>query len=594
MHIIARLKPGVTPEQATIDATQAFRRGWDAARVDQPQLTPSTEAKPVVAVSAVRPGAGPDPSLESRTAFWVLIVALVVLVIAVANVANLLVARALRRQRETAMRLALGAGTGRLVAQAVVESLLLAALGAGAALLVSRWTSAGVLTLLGAAPAGLHRELVDWRSIGATFGVSLLCGAAIGVIPTLLLRRGDLSRSLRGGSRGGAVDGRRVRGALLVVQGTLSTVLLIGAVLFVRSLDRVRAMPMGYDAERVLIFNRVLRGPFPGVDAIKAITATLVAEAQSLPQVESAAWVVSAPFISTSDVPVFVAGVDSTGYLGRFYYQVSTPDYFRTMGTRILRGRAIDASDRMGAPDVAVVSESMANALWPGRDALGQCFRMRADTMPCITIVGVAEDMVQRELSGARFHYYLALDQSTRQFGNAMVVRVRGDALAEAEGIRRALQRVLPANAYLTVRPLGTLVSDAQRSWRLGATMFGAFGVLALLVAAVGLYGVIGYDVAQRMHELGVRVALGAQRGDIVRIVVAKGVRFVGVGVLGGIVVARLASRWVEPLLFRQPAVDPLAYGGVALVMVLVALAASALPALRAASADPASALRSE
>ncbi len=595
MHILVRLKPGVSLERATADATQSFRRGWDASRADLTGLAPAAASQPVATISAVRPGAGPDPSLEARTSFWVLVVAAIVLVIAAANVTNLLVARALRRQRETAMRLALGAGAGRLVAQSVVESVVLAALGAGAALLVSRWASAAILTLLGATPEGALRELTDWRSIGATFVMSLLIGALVGAVPMVLLRKRDLSQALRGGARGGVADGRRMRSALLVVQGALSTVLLIGAFLFVRSLDRVRAMPMGYDADHVLIVSRVLRGPWPGNDAVKAITATLVAEAQSLPQVESAAWVVSAPFISTSFVPVFVAGLDSTAHLGDFYYQVSTPDYFRTMGTRILRGRALDAGDRMGAPDVAVVSESMARTLWPGREALGQCFRARADTMPCITVVGIAEDMVQRELAGTpRLQYYLSLEQSTRSLGNAMVVRVRGDAAAQAEGVRRALQRALPANAYLVVRPLGTLVGDAQRSWRLGATMFAAFGLLALLVAAVGLHGVIGYDVAQRMHELGVRVALGASRGRVVRLVISKGVRFVALGVLCGIGVAVLASRWVEPLLFQQRAVDPMAYAAVAGLMLVVAVVASAVPAARAAAADPAGALRAD
>jgi predicted permease len=391
------------------------------------------------------------------------------------------------------------------------------------------------------------------------------------------------------------VEGRRVRSGLLVVQGALSTVLLVGAFLFVRSLDRVRAVPLGYDAERVLIVNRVVRGPAIGTDAIRAMTAALVAEAEALPQVEAAAWVVSAPFISTSNVPVFVDGVDSTGHLGIFTYQVTTPGYFRTMGTRILRGRGIEAGDRLGAPDVAVVSESMARTLWPGRDALGACFRPRDAVAPCITVVGIAEDMIQRDITGGQpFHYYLSLDQSTRQFGNAMVVRVRGDALAEAEGIRRALQRVLPVNAYLTMQPLGPLVTSARRSWRLGATMFAAFGVLALVVAAVGLYGVIAYDVAQRGHELGVRVALGASRGRILRLVIGSSSRLMLAGVALGVMIAALSGRWIEPLLFRQAAVDPAAYAAVGALMLVVAVVASAVPAWKASSADPAGALRAE
>ena len=595
MHILVRLKPGVTIERANVDATQAFRRSWEAALADQPFLRLSAVARPRVVIASVRPGAGPDPALEARTALWVLVVAAIVLVIAATNVTNLLIARALRRQRETAVRLALGAGTGRLLSQSLTESLLLALLSAGAAMLAARWASAGILPLLGAAPEGIARELFDWRSFAATFAISLVVGIGVGVMPALLLRRADLAHSLRGGARGGMVEGQRARGALLVVQGALSTVLLIGAFLFVRSLDRVRSMPMGYDVEHVLIVNRVIRGPFPGVDAVKAMTSSLVSEAQSLPQVEAAAWVVSTPFLSTSNVPIWVEGGDDTGQSAMITYQVSTPDYFRTMGTRILRGRGLEATDRAGAPDVAVISESMARDLWPGREALGACFRARSDTMPCITVVGVAEDMVQRDITAAqRYHYYLSLDQSTRSLGNAMVVRVRGDAPAEAEGIQHALQAVLPANAYLNVRPLRTVVSDSQRSWRLGATMFGAFGLLALVVAAVGLYGVIAYDVAQRFHELGVRIALGASRGRILRLVIGASGRLMLIGVSLGVVVAALSARWIEPLLFRQPARDPVAYLSVVAVMLLVAVVASAMPAWRASSADPASALRSD
>lgn len=594
-HTLARRKPGIGVDVATTDARHAFRRSWDAQRPDQPNLAPAELARPGVVISSVRPGAGPEPSLEARTALWVLAVAVIVLVIAAANVSNLLVARALQRQREVAMRLALGASTRRLLSQSVVESVLLAALGAGAAVLIAHWGTAAIMGLLGASPDNLAASPADWRTIGAAFVISLVTGIAIGMVPAFLVRRGPLTDALRSGARGGTSDGRVVRRVLLVLQAGLSTTLLIGAFLFTRSLDRVQSMRMGYDATRVLVVSRMLRGPWPGVDAVQAITNTLVTEAQALPQVEAAAWVVSAPFISTSSVPIFVEGVDAAGSLGTFYYQVSTPDYFRTMGTRIVRGRPLDATDRMGAPDVAVVSESMARLLWPGRDALGQCFRARADTMPCITVVGVAEDMVQREVADApRLHYYLSLQQSTRSLGNAMVIRVRGEASLHAEEVRRALQRVLPANVYLVVRPLSALVHDAQRSWRLGATMFAAFGLLALLVAAIGLYGTISTDVARRAHETALRVALGASRAHVLRAVLGTGVRLVAFGVLCGVGVALGAGRWVQPLLYRQPAHDPTAYLGTALLMLGVAVGASLVPAHRATRSDPAAILRQD
>jgi predicted permease len=390
-------------------------------------------------------------------------------------------------------------------------------------------------------------------------------------------------------------EGRRVRASLLLVQATLSVVLLIGAALFVKSLQTVQSLRLGYDAGRVLLVNRVMRGDVFNDSAQRKLRRIMLSTAQSLPIVESAAWASSAPFVSTSNTELFVPGMDSVARLGTFTFQATTPDYFRTMGTRILRGRALNDGDRAGAPGAAVVSASMARVLWPGQDALGQCFRMRSDTVPCTTVVGIAEDMAQRDLTGTqRYHYYVSIDQYTRTWGNWMLLRLRADPAREAEHIRSALQRALPGTSYVTVQPLRTIVQSAQQSWRLGATMFLAFGILALVVAAVGLYGVIAYGVTERMHEWGVRRALGAQRLDIVRLVTGQSVRLAAAGAALGILVALLASRWIQPLLFQQSAKDLRVYGAISLVLVGVALAAGALPALRAARAEPNRALKAE
>ena len=345
----------------------------------------------------------------------------------------------------------------------------------------------------------------------------------------------------------------------------------------------------------MLLVNRVIQGGAMTDTVQRALRQRLLEAAESSPDVESAAWVSSAPFVSTSNTTIYVAGVDSAARLGEFTYQATTAGYFRTMGTRIVRGRALLPDDVAGAPNVAVVSESMARVLWPGRDALGLCFRMRADTAPCRTVVGIAEDMVQRDLAGTkRFHYYIPIEQYSRTWGNGLVLRVRGDPATKAEAIRTALQRVVPGPSYLTARPLRDIIDNAQRSWRLGATMFVAFGMLALVVAAVGLYGVIGYDVAQRMHEMGVRVALGAQRANLVRLVVRQSVRFAIVGALLGVAVAVLAAGRIQPVLFRQSAIDPILYFVVSVTMVVVAIVASVVPAARAARVDPITALRAE
>ena len=595
VHVMVRTKPGITRERAEADASQAFSRSYRAGLADDPSSPPLESAKPHVAVSAVRPGAGPEPALEARTALWVSIVAAIVLAIACANVANLFLARALRRRRETAVRLALGVSRARLTTQSVTESLVLSLLGAGAALVVAQWAGAAIRQMLVATRAPSDPIVTDWRTLGVTVALAVAAGVLVGLVPPLTSGRGDLARTLRGGVRGGVSEGARLRVSLLVVQATLSVVLLVGAALFVRSLGAVMRLPMGYDVDRVLLVSRVIRGPMLDDSSQRTMREALLATAQSLPGVESAAWVSSAPFISTSNTTLYVPGTDSVGRLGKFTYQATTPDYFRTMGTRIVRGRGLATEDRAGMPNVAVVSESMARVLWPGQDPLGKCFRIRSDTVPCTTVVGIAEDMVQGDIAGSqRFHYYVSIDQYTRTWGNGMVLRLREDPALEGENVRKALQRAITGSSYLTALPLREVVHTAQRSWRLGATLFAAFGVLALVVAAVGLYGVIGYNVAQRSHELGVRVALGARRLDILRLVVGQSVRFAVAGVTLGLVAAVLASRWIQPLLFRQSATDPVTYAAVASLMIVVALGASAAPAFRASRVDPNTALRSE
>ena len=595
MEMIVRRKPGVTVEQASADLSQGYTRSWNAERAIDASLTPLEMAKPVAIAGAMKVGAGPEPSLEARTALWVSGVAVIVLLIACANVANLFLARALRRQREIAVRLALGVTRRRLLTQTLTESVVLSLLGSVAGIVVAQWGGLGIRRLLITSENASLDVLTDWRTLGVAVGVALMAGLITGVGPALLSGRGDLTRALRAGVREGTHQRSRTRIVLLVLQGALSVVLLVGAGLFVRSLQHVKAMRIGYDADPVLLASRNMRGMDMDDSARARIGRELLAAAQAIPGVEFATYVSSVPFWSTSSTDLFVTGIDSVRRLGRFTFQTATTDYFKTMGTRIVRGRAFTADDRATAPRIAVVSESMANVLWPGKEALGQCMRVHADTMPCTTVVGIAEDIVQNDLTtNKRYQYYLPMEQALHANGFAVLLKMRGNVAAQREAVRKALQKVMPGQAYVTVKPFAEIVDGQRRSWQMGATMFVAFGVLALVVAAVGLYGVIAYNVTQRMHELGVRMALGAQAGDIRRLVMSQGARFAGAGVALGIVLAVVASRWIEPLLFRQSAKDPVVYVLVGGVLMAVALAASAVPARRAAQADPNSALRSE
>jgi ABC-type antimicrobial peptide transport system permease subunit len=327
----------------------------------------------------------------------------------------------------------------------------------------------------------------------------------------------------------------------------------------------------------------------------------LLDAARALPGVESAARINSRIF-ATNTTDLRVDGVDSVSALGRFNMQVASPDYFRVLRIRILRGRALDNRDRAGAPLVTVLSEAMARALWRGRDALGQCLYIgdatgrNAAGAPCTTVVGIAENTAQENITDdPRFMYYMPVAQRWPHQVSTMYVRMRSDdARGELERVRRALTRAMPGDGFVVVRPLQEIVDDRSRSWRLGATLFVAFGALALIVAAVGLYGVISYNVAQRMHELGVRVALGARGRDVVGLVVGQGVRFALAGVVIGLGLAAMAARWVQPLLFQQAARDPLIYATIGSAMIVIAIVASGLPAIRAARADPNVALRAE
>ena len=266
------------------------------------------------------------------------------------------------------------------------------------------------------------------------------------------------------------------------------------------------------------------------------------------------------------------------------------------MGTAVRHGRALDGRDRAGGALTAAVSESMARALWPGQDPLGRCVKAGADTAPCRTVVGVVADMRRSDLRGGpALQLYLPVSQGPeRNAGNGVVARVRGDPAAVVEAVRRALQPLTPGGGYVHVRPLQTLVDPEIRPWRLGATMFGAFGALALVISAIGLYSVIAYTVAQRTHELGVRIALGARTHDVLGLVVLEGVRVAAVGVALGLAAAVAAGRFVAPLLFDVAPTDAGVLAGVAAALLVVATLASLVPALRAARVDPSVALRVE
>lgn len=593
MGMLVRRKAGVSIAQANADLTQAYLKSWEAQLVEQPRTTPAKLAQPRAQIGSILSQRGPTASKVSKVATWVGGMSVIVLLIACANVANLLLTRALRRRREVALRLALGISRGRLLSQLFSESLLLALVGGGAGLIVAHWGGAALRAGLlekSEAAAGFR----DPRTVFFAFAAALVVGLLTGLAPVLQARRANLTGDLKAGMREGAYRRSRTRVALLVLQGALSVILLVGAGLFVRSLRNVRHVRLGYDVDPVLLVNLNMRGE--KVDSVRtiALRQRLLEAAKTIPGVANASLQTSVPFWSTWSVGLYVAGIDTVSRLGQFNLNAVSPEYFATLGTRILRGRGVGPQDVEHAPGAMVVSEAMGRKLWPGRDAIGQCIKVRADTLPCTYVVGIAENIKNDALDAdSSFYYYLPSAQFNPSNGG-LFVRTLGDARAYSEAVRKRLQREMPGASYITVNPLSEIVGGQTRSWELGATMFVAFGLLALLLAAIGLYSVIAYNVAQRTHELGVRRALGARAAHVMQLVVSDGLRVAGIGVLLGAVVALSAARWVKPLLFNVSPTDPLVFGVVVGTLIVVAVAASWIPALRAARVDANVALRTD
>jgi putative ABC transport system permease protein len=592
----ARRKAGVSPEAATADLTQAYVKSYLSHLESSPRMTPLAIAKPHGLVGPVLRDRGPNQGKDAKVATWLGGVAGIVLLIACANVANLLLARALKRRREIAVRVALGVSRVRLMTQLLTESLLLAVLGGLAGIAVAQWGGKIVRTALLNETTG-PSAFADPRLLLFAGGLALLAGLLTGLAPAFHAGRTDISAALKAGSREGNVHRSKLRLALLIGQAALSVVLLVGAGLFVRSLANVKNIRLGYDADQLIWAEFNWRGS--KIDSLEktSIRKQVLARAQQLPEVETAARALTVPFWQTWSQDLYVEGIDSVSKLGEFTLQAGTPEFFQTMGTRLIRGRGMTAEDRAGAPRVTVVGEAMAKRLWPNQDALGKCLRIgigpNGEPTPCYTVVGIAEDVRRGNLTEADYHYYLSIEQFQPNSGG-LFIRTRRDATADVEKIRKSLQSLMPGVSYVTTTPMSTVLGRETRSWKLGATMFAVFGALALVLAAIGLYSVIAYNVTQRTHEMGVRVALGAQGGDVVRLIVREGIKIVLPGVLLGGAIALFAGKWIAPLLFDVSPKDPPVLVGVMVTLIGVAIMASWVPALRASRVDPNEALRAD
>ena len=590
---VARLTPDATVEAAEAEAT-ARHRGGRAELIAREFYNADAE----VILAPIIAARGPSPTREVQVARWLAGVSLVVLLIACFNVANLLLARSIRTRRENTVRLALGAGRGRLIGELLTESLMIATMGAGVALLLARVFSATVHEIL--LPNVAFTDVgLGGRLLAFTLVATVATGLITGLIPAFQASKAELADTLKAGGGGVAAGRSKAQSALLVGQVALSVVLLVGAGLFVRSLRTAQGLDLGFDPRNIAVvtpeLDRALEFSERGAILERAIEGI-----RRLPGVRNAAVTTLTPFGGVLSRPIRVPGLDSIpqGPRGGPGFTKVSWGYFEAMGLTIVQGRGFEPADDVdGAPPVSVVSESMARAIWPAGDALGACMNIDifpGDDSPCTEVVGIVENHRRRVGENPDFLYFLNQGHPFPISQATLVVGTIGEAEPLVDLIRDEARAASTQIRFVGVGPMSDLVEPGMRSWRLGAQIFTAFGFLALIVAGWGLYSVLAFDVALRQRELGIRSALGANVARLVCLVLGQAVLFVAAGVGIGLFASWAASRFVEPLLFQVSPTDPPTYALVAVTLLLVAVLAGSFPAWRATRVDPREALQAD
>jgi predicted permease len=598
LQIVGRLREGATTEEANAQVTTIFARlAQDFPDTNLGTLERPNEPRPVTVVPESRFGPQQRKAIAGVTGMLMLMVGLVLL-IACANVANLLLARASARRREIAIRLALGSSRMRLVRQLLTESMCLALLGGFLGLLLTLWTSDFLPKFFSAEDAGGLDLSIDWRVLSFTLGLSILTGLVFGLAPALQASRQNLLAALKDDTGAPEVRGFGrfgLRNALVVLQVALSLVLLICAGLFMRSLRAASTSDPGFNTEHVLLTRMEMPGARMGREEEQLFYRSVQEQVNALPGVRSAALA----YI----VPISGGGMRTNVYIEGYQPKadedielntnIVSPNYFKTLNIPLVQGREFNAEDKMGAPGVVIVNEEFARRYFPGTSALGK--RVRTDSEgPYLEIVGVAKNAKYRGLREEPLpFFYTPLAQKAME-SMTLFVRTDGDPLTVLPSVRAELKSL---NKNLTLYQINTLnahLAEALSFDRMIAVLLSVFGVAALLLAAVGLYGVMSYVVARRTHEFGVRMALGAQTGDILKLVLWQGVMLLVVGGVVGLAAAFALTRLMSSLLFGVSATDPVTFVGITLLLSVVALLACYIPARRATKVDPMVALRYE
>jgi putative ABC transport system permease protein len=596
LEVLARLKPGVRPieAQAELDQlgaqlTAQYPQNYGAERRYRMILTPMLE----------------DYIGELKLALLLIAGAVgFVLLIACANVANLLLARAATRRQEMAVRLALGAGRWRLARQLLTESVLLALAGGAAGLLLAMW---GAQLLLRFAPDNLPRfgEVgLDGRALGFTALASLATGVIFGLAPALQASRPGLNEALRQSGRAGAgVSGQRLRNAFVVAEIALALALLAGAGLMLKSFWRLQAVDPGFNPNGVLTLRMLLPfSTYPQTGERAAFFRQVLERLRALPGVAAAGAVSRIPMAPGNNSGAMTGESSPVGTnepQGETEMRWASPGYFQTMGIALLRGRDFNNADAEGMLPVAIVDESFARRFYPNEDPIGKRIKRGGprSARPWKTIVGVVRSVRNQRLDATSLPqaYFPVFQEAGEMYNLSFAVRAsEGEPAALTQSVRAAVLEVDRNQPVFDVKPLRQIVADSIALRRLALLLLSVFATVALALAAAGIYGVMAYSVTQRTHEIGVRMALGAARGDVVRLVVRQGLKLALCGMALGLAVALAMTRLMEALLFGVSATDPLIFAGIALLLLCVALLACWVPARRATKVDPMIALRSE
>ena len=588
LQVIARLKPGITLERTQAEMTTI------AGRLEQQYPKTNTSIGAVVTPLHERVVGDIKPALLillGAVAF--------VLLIACANVANLLLARAAVRQKEIALRLAVGASRSRLMRQFLTESVLLSVFGGAVGLFLS---FAGLDLLKRFVPPNIsHAQAatIDVKVLIFTVLVSVVTGLIFGLAPATQAANFNLNDTLKESGRDPGSGGNRIRGLLVISEVAVSFVLLIGAGLLINSFMRLRNVDPGFRPEKLLTMKIVLpEVRYPDRATRSAFYTELIRQVETVPGVKSAAVATSLPLTDTGNsIGISIEGRPDPGpdHVPIVITRIVSSRYFETMGIPLLKGRVFTEQDRAESTGVVVVSEITARRLWPGEDPIGK--RISGwSTDPqrkWVQIIGVVKDVRQFGLAAdPKLQIYLPYEQARFFEPRALIVQTDVDPMSLATMVRRTVWEIDKDQPVSDISSMEEIVSQSVARQRFSMLLLGVFAGLALLLAAVGIYGVMSYSVAQRTHEIGIRIALGAQRSDVLKMTVGEGLRLVSTGVVIGLAAALILTRVMSSLLFGVSANDPTTFITISLILVSVAVLASFVPALRATRVDPVFALR--